>query len=49
MEINKVKDEEYISGDIERITFHNPENGFAVLKVKIRSKRDAITIIGFVA
>ena len=46
MEINKVKDEEYISGDIERITFHNPENGFAVLKVKIRSKRDAITIIG---
>jgi ribonucleoside-diphosphate reductase alpha chain len=29
--IDHAKDEEYISGDVERITYHNPENGFAVL------------------
>ncbi len=46
---NDAKDEEYISGDVERITYHNPENGFAVLKVKIRNKRDPITLIGAIS
>ena len=46
---NDAKDEEYISGDVERITYHNPENGFAVLKVKIRNKRDHITLIGAIS
>jgi exodeoxyribonuclease V alpha subunit len=27
---------ETLKGLIERVTFHNPENGFAVLKVQVR-------------
>ncbi len=40
---------EHLSGLIERITFHNPENGFAVLKVKVRGSREAETVVGKVA
>lgn len=29
-----------LSGLIERVTFHNPENGFCVLKVKLKGERD---------
>jgi len=29
-----------LSGLIERVTFHNDENGFAVLQVKAKSHRD---------
>jgi exodeoxyribonuclease V alpha subunit len=46
---NKTQDEEYISGNVERITFHNSETGFAVLKVQIRNKRDLVTVIGSVS
>ncbi|PVE20806.1 ATP-dependent RecD-like DNA helicase [Microvirga sp. KLBC 81] len=37
---------ETLAGSIERITFHNPENGFAVLKVHTRGKGDLITVVG---
>ncbi|HTL59660.1 MAG TPA: ATP-dependent RecD-like DNA helicase [Candidatus Limnocylindrales bacterium] len=33
---------------MERVTFFNEENGFAVLKVKIRGRRDLVTVIGSV-
>ena len=36
-----------VYGSIERITFHNEENGFCVLKVSIKNKRDTITITGY--
>jgi exodeoxyribonuclease V alpha subunit len=36
---------ENLSGVIERITFHNPENGFAVLKVHVKG-RDLVTVVG---
>ena len=35
-----------ISGLVERVTFHNPENGFCVIKVKVSGKKDLVTIIG---
>ncbi|HWD19410.1 MAG TPA: ATP-dependent RecD-like DNA helicase [Verrucomicrobiae bacterium] len=35
-----------ISGLVERVTFHNEENGFAVLKVKAKGHRDLITVVG---
>ncbi len=35
---------ENIKGLIERVTYHNPENGFAVLKVK--GRQDPVTVIG---
>ncbi|MXQ12221.1 SF1B family DNA helicase RecD2 [Microvirga makkahensis] len=37
---------ETLAGSVERVTFHNPENGFAVLKVHIRGKRDLVTVVG---
>jgi exodeoxyribonuclease V alpha subunit len=37
---------ENISGFIERITYHNSDNGYAVLKAKIKGQRDLVTITG---
>ena len=37
---------ESISGLIERVTFHNEENGFAVLKIKAKGHRDLVTVVG---
>src|SRR6516162_6161336 len=37
---------EEISGLIERVTFHNSENGFCVLRVKTPRHREEITVIG---
>jgi exodeoxyribonuclease V alpha subunit len=31
------------------VTFHNPENGFCVLRVKARGQRDLITVLGHAA
>jgi exodeoxyribonuclease V alpha subunit len=40
---------ELLSGTVERITFHNPDNGFSVLRVKITGRRDLATMVGPVA
>jgi len=37
---------EEISGVIERVTFHNDESGFCILRVKARGQRDETTVIG---
>src|SRR6201987_6242763 len=37
---------EEISGLIERVTFHNEENGFCVLRVKTPGHREETTVIG---
>src|SRR5918993_5971904 len=37
---------EVLAGTVERVTFHNAESGFAVLKVQARGKRDPITVVG---
>ncbi len=39
---------ERIAGIIERITYHNPENGFAVLQVQVKGKRDLVAVVGSV-
>ena len=39
-------DPETLTGLIERVTFHNPDNGFAVLRVKVKARLDLVTIIG---
>ena len=36
----------HLSGQIERITFTNEENGFTIAKVKVEGKRDLVTVIG---
>jgi exodeoxyribonuclease V alpha subunit len=40
---------EIISGTVERVTFHNPESGFSVLRVHVRGHRDLVTIVGHAA
>ena len=42
-------DQEVLAGSVERVTFHNPDNGFCVLRVKARGHRDMVTIIGHAA
>jgi exodeoxyribonuclease V alpha subunit len=37
---------ETLSGVIERVTFHNPETGFAVLRVQARGHRGLVTVVG---
>ena len=37
---------EEISGLIERVTFHNDESGFCVLRVKTRGQREETTVVG---
>jgi exodeoxyribonuclease V alpha subunit len=37
---------ESLSGLIERVTFFNEENGFAVLKVKVKGQREEISVVG---
>lgn len=35
-----------LHGSIERITFHNAENGFCVLKVKVPSQENLVVVVG---
>lgn len=37
---------ESLSGAIERITFHNLDNGYCVLRVQARGHRDLVTVVG---
>ena len=48
MSIHNQNVKEYLSGSIERITYHNPENGFCVLRVKVKNHKDLVTITGSV-
>jgi hypothetical protein len=40
---------ESLSGLIERVTFHNEDTGFAVLKVKAKGHRDLVSVVGSLA
>jgi exodeoxyribonuclease V alpha subunit len=37
---------EQLSGQIERITFTNEDNGFTIAKIKVYGRRDLVTVIG---
>ena len=40
---------EVLAGLIERVTYHNVENGFCVLRAKARGHRDIVTVVGHAA
>jgi exodeoxyribonuclease V alpha subunit len=40
---------EVLAGLVDRVTFHNAENGFCVLRVAARGRRDPVTVIGHAA
>ena len=41
--------DEVLAGLVERVTFHNAENGFCVLRAKARGHRDLVTVVGHAA
>lgn len=38
--------QEILSGLIERVTFHNPDTGFCVLKVNVKGHKDLVVVLG---
>ena len=44
MSIHNQNVKEYLSGNIELMTYHNPENGFCVLRVKVKNHKDLVTV-----
>ena len=41
--------QEVLAGLVERVTYHNAENGFCVLRTKARGHRDVVTVVGHAA
>jgi exodeoxyribonuclease V alpha subunit len=41
--------QEVLAGLVERVTFHNSDSGFCVLRAKARGHRDLVTIVGHAA
>lgn len=39
---------DHLAGLVERVTFHNAENGFCVLRLKVKGERELITLVGHV-
>ncbi len=39
-------DREALSGVVERVVFHNPDNGFAVLRIRVRGSFQLTTVVG---
>jgi exodeoxyribonuclease V alpha subunit len=42
-------EKEVLAGLVERVTFHSPDTGFCVLRIKVRGHRDLITLVGSAA
>ena len=42
-------EKQVLAGLVERVTFHNDDNGFCVLRVKARGHKDLVTVIGHAA
>jgi exodeoxyribonuclease V alpha subunit len=38
-----------VTGTVERVTFHNPDNGFCVLRINVSGRRELLTVVGHVA
>ncbi|NTU53311.1 MAG: ATP-dependent RecD-like DNA helicase [Chlorobiaceae bacterium] len=41
--------EERISGSVERVTFHNEESGFSVLRLKVKKRKEPVAVVGYTA
>jgi exodeoxyribonuclease V alpha subunit len=40
---------EVLAGLVDRVTYHNAENGFCVLRLRARGHRDLVTLVGHAA
>src|SRR5215210_459063 len=41
--------QEVLAGLVERVTYHNGDSGFCVLRIKARGHRDVVTVVGHAA
>ena len=41
--------QQVLAGLVERVTYHNADNGFCVLRAKARGHRDVVTVVGHAA
>ena len=41
--------QEVLAGFVQRVTYHNTENGFCVLRARARGHRDVVTVVGHAA
>ena len=48
MLVNSTSKQDFISGTVERVTYHNPENGFCVLRINVKGKKDSVTVVGHI-
>ncbi len=37
---------EHLAGLVERVTFHNADSGFSVLRLKVKGERELVTLVG---
>jgi exodeoxyribonuclease V alpha subunit len=44
-----MKSHEVLAGLVDRVIFHNGENGFCILRAKPRGHRDFVTVVGHAA
>jgi exodeoxyribonuclease V alpha subunit len=42
----KTQDDNRLDGQVERIVFRNEENGYTVLRAKVRGHKDLVTVVG---
>jgi exodeoxyribonuclease V alpha subunit len=49
MKLPESSTQEVLAGLVERVTYHNAENGFCVLRAKARGHRDVVTVVGHAA
>jgi hypothetical protein len=42
----KASDREVLAGLVERVTYQNAENGFCVVRVRVRGRRELVTVVG---
>ena len=47
--VSSPPEREALAGLVERVTYHNPENGSCVLRVKVRGQRELVTVVGAAA
>lgn len=43
----KSEEKIFVNGTVERVTYHNSDNGFCVLRVKAKGFRDLVTVVGY--
>lgn len=44
--LSLIETPEELTGSLERVVFHNPENGYTVMRLAVKGKADPVTVVG---